>query len=123
MTGERTSGFDPDDTGAPLRIMRRDPSRLGFEWKDGTRTEATAAVIRRGCPCALCVDERTGAPILAPTTVPDDLEHREVQFVGNYALSIVFSDGHRTGIFTWEALRQLTEAHDHQESPNPQERA
>lgn len=28
--------------------------------------------------------------------------------VGTYALKIIFSDGHQTGIYTWEYLSQLT---------------
>ena len=31
-----------------------------------------------------------------------------VQLVGNYAIKITFSDGHATGIYTWEYLRSLT---------------
>ncbi|MEM6672510.1 MAG: DUF971 domain-containing protein [Planctomycetota bacterium] len=94
--------------GPPRRIGRRDPSKLVFHWADGTTTEASAATLRRGCPCAMCVDEHTGQPILDPTTVPDDLTHAHVELVGNYALSIAFSDGHRTGIYTWRALRELS---------------
>lgn len=95
---------------APLRIGRRDPSRITFQWPDGSESEASAAVLRRGCPCAHCVDEHTGRPLLDPVTIPDDLEHREVALVGNYALSIRFADGHRTGIYTWDALRALSGA-------------
>lgn len=32
-----------------------------------------------------------------------------VEAVGNYAVKPVFSDGHRTGIFTWVYLRELAE--------------
>jgi DUF971 family protein len=99
-----------DDTSrrAPTRIGRRDPSRLTFVWADGSESEARAAVLRRGCPCAHCVDEHTGRALLNPSSVADDLEQREVGLVGNYALSIVFSDGHRTGIYTWDKLRALS---------------
>lgn len=92
---------------APLRIGRRDPSRLTFDWSDGSSEEASAATVRRGCPCAHCIDERTGRPLLDPDSIPDDLEHKDVAIVGNYALGITFGDGHRTGIFTWTALRRL----------------
>lgn len=95
---------------APVRIGRREPGRLTFEWADGSESEATAAELRRGCPCAHCVDEHTGRKILDPATVPDDLEQKGVALVGNYALSITFGDGHRTGIFTWDALRRLSGA-------------
>ncbi|MEL6431303.1 MAG: DUF971 domain-containing protein [Planctomycetota bacterium] len=95
---------------APVRIGRRDPSKLVFTWADGTVSEATAQALRRACPCAHCVDEHSGRPILDPGTVPESIEHREVSLVGNYALSIHFSDGHRTGIYTWPALRRISGA-------------
>ena len=95
---------------SPIRIGLRDPSKLVFDWADGTTSEATAAVVRRGCACAICVDENTGRPLLDPASVPDDLTHSQVDLVGLYALTIRFSDGHGTGIFPWKPLRRLTEA-------------
>lgn len=92
---------------APKRIGRRDVAVLTFEWQDGTSSRVPAAAVRRGCPCAHCVDEHTGRAILDPASVPDALEQREVALVGNYAIGITFSDGHRTGIFTWSALRRI----------------
>lgn len=94
---------------APKRIGRREPAVLTIEWQDGVVSTIPAAAIRKACPCAHCVDERTGRPILDPSTVPDDLEQREVNLVGNYALGITFSDGHRTGIFTWTLLRTVAD--------------
>jgi DUF971 family protein len=32
-----------------------------------------------------------------------------IQPVGRYAIQIYFSDGHSTGIFTWERLREMTD--------------
>ena len=93
---------------APVRIGRREPGKLTFEWADGSTSEASAARLRRGCPCAHCIDEHTGAKILDPATIPEELEQKAVGLVGNYALSITFGDGHRTGIFTWDALRRLS---------------
>ena len=97
-----------DTPSSPLQIGRRDPSRLTFQWRDGSETSATAATIRRACPCAHCVDERTGRPILDPATIPDNLTHSAVRLVGNYALTITFSDTHGTGIFTWDTLRRIS---------------
>lgn len=94
---------------APVRVGRRDPSVLTFHWQDGSIATVTAAAVRRGCPCAHCVDEHTGRALLDPGSVPEDLEHRQVRLVGNYALGIDFSDGHRTGIFTWTNLRRISE--------------
>ncbi|HEX6884246.1 MAG TPA: DUF971 domain-containing protein [Planctomycetota bacterium] len=88
----------------PLRITRSDPRRLDFEWDDGTRTVLSAPELRALCPCAACVDELTGVRRHDPASVPPDLTHRDVRLVGNYALTMTFSDGHGTGIFPFTFL-------------------
>lgn len=100
---------DHDDN-APLRVGRRDPLCLALEWPDGLATSLSTASVRRACPCARCVNELTGAPLLDPATVADDLRHEHVELIGRYALGIRFSDGHSTGIFTWPHLRRLAES-------------
>lgn len=91
---------------APKRIGRRDPSRIELDWPDGQRTVYRTAELRRLCPCARCIHELTGAALLDPSSVPEDLTHNGVQLVGTYALSIAFADGHSTGIFSWPMLRE-----------------
>jgi DUF971 family protein len=88
----------------PLKIVRSDPRRIEFEWEGGDRSWLTAAELRALCPCAACVDELTGVRRHDPGSVPDDLEHRGVRLVGNYALTMTFSDGHGTGIFPFTFL-------------------
>lgn len=90
----------------PLRIGRRDPARVEIDWADGHRTAYTAAQLRRLCPCAACVHELTGRALLDPASVPDELTQRGVRTVGNYAIAVDFSDGHRTGIYTFTYLRE-----------------
>ena len=90
----------------PKAITRSDPRRVVIDWADGERSEFTAADLRRICPCAECVSETTGIRVHDPASVPDDLEQSQLQLVGNYAISMRFSDGHSTGIFTFEYLRE-----------------
>jgi len=101
--------MEPDGDLSPLRIGRRDPSRLVLEWRDGAASELSAARLRRACPCARCVHEVTGALLLDPASVPDDLRLEQVELVGRYALGLRFSDGHQTGIFTWRHLRRMAQ--------------
>jgi len=91
---------------APKVIRRKDPTRIAIEWQDGGETVYTAAELRRICPCAHCIHELTGALLLDPASVPDDLTHQDVRMVGNYAIALRFSDGHETGIFPFPFLRQ-----------------
>ena len=89
----------------PVRIGRRDPARVVIEWADGHSTVFSAAQLRRLCPCAQCIHELTGRPLLDPSTVPEDMTQRDVRLVGNYAIAVQFSDGHDTGIYTFPRLR------------------
>jgi ATP-binding protein involved in chromosome partitioning len=91
----------------PKVITRSDPRRVTIEWQDGAVSDFTAADLRRVCPCAECVSETTGIRMHDPATVADELEQGSLSLVGNYAISMRFSDGHSTGIFTFEALRRL----------------
>ena len=93
-------------TTTPLKITRSDPSRITIEWDDGHETTYSAAQLRRLCPCARCVDERTGKRTLQPESIPDDMTQVALQLVGNYAISVRFEDGHDTGIFPFGMLRE-----------------
>ena len=90
----------------PKVIRKKDPSRIEIDWADGSQTVYRAAELRRLCPCANCVNEVTGERMLDPTTIPDDLEQRDIRMVGNYAISVQFADGHATGIFTFPFLAE-----------------
>lgn len=90
----------------PKVITKSDPRRIVIEWTDGHRTTYPTARLRGLCPCAACVDELTGVRRHDPASVPDDLEHAEVELVGLYALGIRFADGHSTGIFPFTFLRE-----------------
>lgn len=89
----------------PLVIRKSDPRRLAVEWSDGHETVYTAAELRSICPCAMCVNELSGERMHDPASVPPDLEQREAKLVGHYAITLTFSDGHHTGIFTFPFLR------------------
>ena len=73
-------------------------------WGDGHETHYLAPVLRGMCPCASCKDEMTGVRIILPIHIPDDLHFRKIELVGQYALQFEWSDGHRTGIYSFEYL-------------------
>ena len=98
---------DPRTTATDLR--QQGATSLAISWLDGAQTVIEVRDLRLACPCASCVDEHTGAPLLDPKTVKDDIFLVDVELVGRYGLSFTWSDGHRTGIFAWPMLRQLGE--------------
>ena len=81
--------------------------KLELSWPDNKTVQLPFHLIRCACPCAVCVDEFTGVRLLDPATVSTNVHPVSVDFTGNYALKIVWSDRHDSGIFTWEHLRSL----------------
>ena len=81
---------------------------LAVAWPD---LEATIRLpdLRGACACAQCVDEWTGKQLLDRSAIPRNIEIRSMELVGNYAVRIRWSDGHESGLFTWEKLRTLAE--------------
>jgi len=76
-------------------------------WSTGVETELPYLLLRRACPCASCVEELTGRPLLDPAGVPDDIFPTDIRPVGLYAVQFAWSDGHTTGIYTYDLLRNL----------------
>ncbi len=87
---------------------RRETGQLHVTWADG-ECDLPFAFLRRQCACARCVNEWTGAPILDPASVPDDIVIQKMDLVGSYAVRIEWSDGHNSGLYTWDRLRELSE--------------
>lgn len=87
-----------------------DGARLRIRWADGAVTEYLPRDLRLKCPCAGCVEEMTGRPLLDPASVPAEVYPLEIRYVGRYALQIDWSDGHGTGIYAFDLLRRLAEA-------------
>jgi DUF971 family protein len=94
---------------APQQI--RSLSELGcleLVWAPDRTARLPFRLLRESCPCAACVDENTGQKILDISTIPDDIRPDAIGFSGNYALKIGWSDGHHTGLFTWDYLDELS---------------
>jgi len=80
---------------------------LVLTWDDGQVQRLPFFFLRCWCRCARCEDEMTGARLLDPATIPEDIVVRDMQLVGNYAVRITWSDGHDTGLYTWKRLRSM----------------
>jgi ATP-binding protein involved in chromosome partitioning len=50
------------------------------------------------------VDEMSGRALLDPAAVPGDIRPLSLALVGAYGLKVQWSDGHSTGIYTFERL-------------------
>ena len=92
-----------------IGFRRRDARTVSVLWEDGGRNDFDVRDLRLACPCALCVEEMSGRPLLDPKTVRPDVAPRTITSVGNYAITIKWNDGHSTGIYSFEYLRALGE--------------
>jgi DUF971 family protein len=88
-------------------VKRVSPTRTDILWKDEHVSSYPSWYLRENCPCANCVEEFTGIRKIERGSIPSSLERSEVTAVGNYALQFVWSDGHSTGIYTFDFLRML----------------
>jgi len=91
----------------PTAFEQKDPKHVVIGWKDGKVTTFDARTLRLACPCASCVDELTGKPLLDPETIAEDVGIADVDLVGRYAFRFQFTDGHDTGIYTFPKMREL----------------
>lgn len=89
-------------------IGQVDERTLGIVWTDGHKSAYDVVALRRACPCAQCIDEWTHKRTLNPESVPETIRPVRVDSVGAYALKIQFSDGHQTGIYTFQMLRGIS---------------
>lgn len=94
----------------PSRLVQERDGSFTVEWKDGAHATYSGFDLRVACPCAQCKDEFTGERKVRPENVSRAIRVDEAKLVGNYALSFVFSDGHRTGVYSFEFLRWLLAA-------------
>ena len=93
---------------SPTRIHAdRAAGRLEIEWADGHRTGYDSATLRWLCPCAFCRGE-AGLPgwlDSGPTLGEDQTRIVDVHLVGGYAIAPEWGDGHHTGFYTFQLLR------------------
>lgn len=90
----------------PVNIAPFPNGLIGIVWDDGHESYYRSHTLRCSCGCASCVDEVTGKKILIDERVPEDVRAKEFHPVGNYGMTIVWSDGHDTGIFSFDTLRK-----------------
>ena len=91
---------------APTEIrLSKDKRLLTVAFGPDERFEMSAELLRVESPSA----EVQGHDPSQKTIVPGkkDISINAIEPVGNYAVRLVFSDGHDTGIFSWETLHRL----------------
>lgn len=97
----------------PLRLDLKKDKGLTVEWADGATSYYSIAYLRRMSPSAearalreeMQKNPLTVLPAGAAKSGP--LVAESAELVGQYAIRIRFSDGHDTGIYSWDYLREI----------------
>jgi DUF971 family protein len=99
------AGLDPS-TPAPTEIKLHQKSRLmELTYADGKRFELSYEFLRVNSPSAEVRGHGPGQEVLQ--TGKKNVEIVSVEPVGAYAIQPTFSDGHDTGIYSWDYLYEL----------------
>lgn len=96
---------------APTVIrLHRKARVLEVAWADGVRYELPCEYLRVFSPSA----ELQGHGLPEPMLVGGKREVNvaRIEPVGRYAVKLVFDDGHDTGIYSWDVLRELGEGQE-----------
>lgn len=101
------------DAPTNIRALQSDQV-LELTWTEGVVSRLPYRFLRGECPCASCRNEWTGERMLDPTTISADLKLEGMEGIGNYAVRLAWSDGHSSGLYTWETLHKLSS-----EAPGP----
>ncbi len=110
--------FDPARLmNIPTNIDLKKDRGLTIEWSDGASSYYSIAYLRRMSPSAEQRELRKQMETNPLTVLPSraaaagsGIAAVDAELVGNYALRIEFSDGHRTGLYTWDYLRRIDPA-------------
>ena len=102
----------------PEHIAISKSKGIKIDWKDLHHSEYPLAYLRDECPCATCTGAHGTSPEksnysaaaaskdLFPMYAPK-LKMLDVEEVGSYAVRISWSDGHSTGIYSFDHFRRI----------------
>ena len=100
----------------PEHIAISKSKGIQIDWKDGHRSQYSLAYLRDECPCASCTGAHGTEPQKTNHSAPPaspfqlftpTLKMLNVEAVGHYAIKIDWSDGHNTGIYSFDHLRKI----------------
>ena len=110
--------IDPRKKPTAVKIHVTSGAGVDITWADGHASHFGFPYLRDQCPCATCNDERenksafssAGPASAAAGVLPmfkPKATAKAATAVGNYAIQITFSDGHATGIYSYDQLRTI----------------
>ena len=92
----------------PVQVKVVDKKKLFIKWDDETESEIGLEKLRKFCPCATCLTEREKqSKTYIPILTENQVKIVNINQVGSYAIGITWKDGHNTGIYEFQFLKNL----------------
>ena len=96
----------------PEHIAISKSKGIKIDWKDGHHSDYGLTYLRDKCPCATCTGATARLPASPRRTTRSRCSSRRskmlgVEPVGNYAIRINWSDGHNSGIYSFDHFREI----------------
>jgi DUF971 family protein len=102
----------------PEHIAISKSKGIKIDWKDRHHSDYPLAYLRDECPCASCTGAHGTPPQKSSYASEKDagelfpmykptLRMLDVEQVGAYAIRISWSDGHSTGIYSYDHFRRI----------------
>ncbi len=100
-----------------VRVDKTGGTGVSIDWRDGHQSHWSFRWLRDACPCATCHEARDGdgrapgeskakpASLLPMFEAPP--RPQEIEPVGKYAIKFHWNDGHDSGIYSWDYLRNV----------------
>ncbi len=94
-------------TPMPVEIERLPDQRIRVKWSDGHEGFYPPFYLRNHCRCAACIEEWSGKRLIQEGMIPKDIRPLKIEGVGRYAIKVEWSDGHDTGLYSFDLLREI----------------
>ena len=95
---------EQDPAYIPGKVEASKEVGVRITWEDDHVSHWDLATVRGACGCATCHELRQqNKPVYMASS--DALDVKDADLVGSYGVSFHWSDGHSTGIYRWEDLR------------------
>ncbi len=98
----------------PEHIAISRSNGIKIDWKDDHHSSYSLELLRDECPCATCTGAHGTEPQKTSHSKPElfpmykpKLKMESVEEVGRYAVRIFWNDGHNSGIYSFDHLRDI----------------
>lgn len=93
-----------------IQVKIMDQTELMLKWDDNSTSSIPLNKLRKFCPCATCMTDREKqSSSFIPIFHSGQTKISGINKIGNYAIGILWEDGHNTGIYEFPFLKNLSD--------------